>query len=54
MTIYDLKKILSNKLNFLNSSKNAAEQMGDLDKINALEQEIQQTQTTLDAIKNLG
>lgn len=54
MTIHDLKKILSNRLNFLNSSKNAAEQMGDLDRINALEQEIQQTQTTLDAIQNLG
>ena len=53
MTIYDLKKILSNRLNFLNSSKNAAEQMGDLDRINVLEQEIQETQTTITMIQNL-
>jgi phosphate uptake regulator len=47
MKIADLQKLAENKMAHLQSNRTAAEQLGDVERINRLNAEIHETETTL-------
>lgn len=53
MTIQQLITLASNRIAALNTSRANAVALGDIERIDALDAEIEQTQTTLAALKTL-
>lgn len=53
MTVQDLIQVVSARLAALNSARSTAISLGDLARIAALDADIEETQTTLDALKTL-
>lgn len=53
MTIPEILKIVSNRLSNLNSQKATAISGGDLEAVERLTEEIEETQNTIDTLKQL-
>lgn len=53
MTIPQLISLVSNRLAALNSNRATAAALGDIERIDALDREIEATQRTLDALNTL-
>jgi hypothetical protein len=53
MTILQLIALVSNRLAALNNSRSTAVALGEIERIEVLDAEIEQTQNTLDALKTL-
>ena len=54
MTLNDLIMIMTNRLATLNSSKTTAERNGDLAQVTRLDNEINETQQTLDQLRSIA
>ena len=54
MTVTEIIEMLGRRLTNLSQLRSSADKLGDLDRVSALDAEIAETQSTLDALRTLG